>query len=131
MSQSAPRSDPPVPSLIAAGDSVCETINAAGRSAMVLACEHASNHVPQSLDGLGLSRDVLESHVAWDPGARDLAVALSERFDAPLVASKVSRLVYDCNRPPDVPSAVPERSEIYDIPGNSGLGAAEIEARHA
>ncbi len=98
---------------------------------MVLACEHASNHVPRSLGDLGLSPAVLESHVAWDPGARDLAVALSERFDAPLVASKVSRLVYDCNRPPDAPSAIPERSEIYDIPGNSGLSPAEIQARHA
>lgn len=89
---------------------------------VVILCEHATNRVPACLDGLGLSRDVLESHVAWDPGALGVARALRQRLSAVLISGNVSRLVYDCNRPPEAASAVPERSEVYDIPGNAGLG---------
>ncbi|MDU8929943.1 N-formylglutamate amidohydrolase [Alisedimentitalea sp. MJ-SS2] len=87
----------------------------------LILCEHASNRVPACLNDLGLSRDVLQSHVAWDPGALGVARALRKRLGAVLINSNVSRLVYDCNRPPEVDSAVPERSEVYDIPGNVNL----------
>ena len=36
----------------------------------------------------------------------------------------MSRLVYDCNRPLEAPSAVPEVSEAFVIPGNAGLSLA-------
>ena len=38
---------------------------------------------------------------------------------------KYSRLAYDCNRPPEAADAYPERSEIYDVPGNAGLSASD------
>lgn len=89
---------------------------------MLILCEHASNRIPACLHDLGLKRDTLDSHVAWDPGAQAVARSLQERMQAVLVSGAISRLVYDCNRPPDAPSAMPERSEVYDIPGNRGLG---------
>ena len=46
-----------------------------------------------------------------------------------MVAGTVSRLVYDCNRPPEAPSAIPERSERFDIPGNRGLTERQRAAR--
>ncbi|WP_208990669.1 N-formylglutamate amidohydrolase [Pseudovibrio sp. Tun.PSC04-5.I4] len=95
-----------------------ETINTGGSAPIVLVCEHASKTIPASLDGLGLSRKAAESHAAWDPGALAVALLLSKQLDAPLVAQRISRLVYDCNRPPEAPSAMPEKSEIYDVPGN-------------
>ena len=120
------RSDPV---LIEPGESACETINGAGASRIVLVCEHACNFIPPSLDGLGLSREVQNSHAAWDPGALGVARELSRILDAPLVASNISRLVYDCNRPPETPSAMPARSEIYDIPGNTNLNADSVRQR--
>lgn len=108
---------------------VVDVINPSGAGRFVLVCEHASNFVPADLNALGLSEDVLQSHVAWDPGAMAVALAMSDVLDAPLVAQNVSRLVYDCNRPPDVQSAIPETSEIYTIPGNSGLSRRDREAR--
>lgn len=96
-------------------------INAAGAAPVVLVCEHASNHIPAQLSSLGLSENVRKSHVAWDPGAMAVSKRLSVLLDAPLVASKISRLVYDCNRPPTAPGAMPIKSEIFDIPGNAGL----------
>lgn len=92
-----------------------------GTSGIVLVCEHASNHFPPDLEFLGLPPDMRQGHAAWDPGALSVAEALSHLLDAPLVAGGVSRLVYDCNRPPESPSAMLETSEGRDIPGNLGL----------
>lgn len=100
-----------------------------GDGAVLLLCEHASNHIPARYDGLGLTPDAAQSHAAWDPGARDLALHLAEALEAPLVAGTVSRLVYDCNRPPDAPSAMPEKSELIDVPGNRDLSRADRQER--
>ena len=53
--------------------------------------------------------------------------ALSRRLGAPAILQRYSRLVQDCNRPPDAPSAMPEVSELTAIPGNAGLTAEEIQ----
>jgi predicted N-formylglutamate amidohydrolase len=100
-----------------------------GRSPVVLVCEHASNFFPPELRGLGLEPAVRESHIAWDPGALPVAEAMARRLDATLVNARVSRLVYDCNRPPHAPDAMPARSEIFDVPGNASLDEAERALR--
>ncbi len=105
--------------------------NGAAGAPLVFVCEHASNHIPEKYGNLGLDEAVRESHVAWDPGASAVAHRLAEAFDAPLVESAVSRLVYDCNRPPEAPDAMPAKSEIHVIPGNRGLSDAERAARTA
>ena len=106
-----------------------ETLNAAGRGPVVLVCEHASNHIPAPFGDLGLQAAELDSHIAWDPGALGVAKAMSAALDAPLVAGRLSRLLYDCNRPPASPDAMPARSEIHDIPGNRNLSGTEKARR--
>ncbi len=106
-----------------------EIINPTARSGLVIVCEHAADFIPESLGGLGLSTAARSSHVAWDPGARDVALALSGALDAVLVAARVSRLVYDCNRPPHAQGAMPEKSEVFDIPGNRALTEEQARAR--
>lgn len=106
-----------------------ETLNPKGCGPVVLLCEHASNHIPARYNGLGLTAEEQNSHIAWDPGALAVAIALSQALDAPLVASRISRLVYDCNRPADAPSAMPEKSEMTQVPGNQTLTAAERAER--
>lgn len=103
--------------------------NPDGSSSVVLVCEHASHFIPDCFDGLGLSQQAGESHVAWDPGALAVATRMTVVLDAALIASDVSRLVYDCNRPPTAQDAIPERSEIYDIPGNKNLTQTDRDAR--
>ncbi len=103
--------------------------NASGSSSVVLVCEHASHHIPDSFDGLGLSAEARLSHAVWDPGAFPVAQELSRLLDATLVSSRVSRLVYDCNRPPSAPDAMPMRSEVIDVPGNMNLSPSDREAR--
>lgn len=104
-------------------------VNPHGASQVLLVCEHASNHVPPELFGLGASAETLASHAAWDPGAIEVAEAMSQELDATLVAAQVSRLVYDCNRPPDAASAMIARSEAHRIPGNESLDAQARQAR--
>lgn len=99
-------------------------------SEIVLICEHASKTMPKALGTMGLDAAKLASHIAWDIGAQRLAEMLSDRLDATLVSQRFSRLAYDCNRPPEAAGAYPERSEIYDVPGNVGLSARD-KARRA
>lgn len=106
-----------------------EVCNPAGTGQALILCEHASHYIPQEFHDLGMTPEDLESHAAWDPGARAVAGHLSRALDAPLVASRISRLVYDCNRPPEAPSAMPERSELIGVPGNAGLSQAQRDAR--
>lgn len=103
--------------------------NAQGRSAFVLVCEHASNHIPKRYAGLGLQAADLQRHIAWDIGAAALSRRLSALLDAPLILSGASRLLIDCNRPPGVPSSIPLVSEATIIPGNQGLTVGEAAAR--
>jgi predicted N-formylglutamate amidohydrolase len=110
-------------------DAVVEVLNAGGAAQVVVVCEHASHFIPPEFDDLGLSPEALTSHAAWDPGALPVAETMALALGAPLVASRVSRLVYDCNRPPDAPDAMPVRSEVIEIPGNAGLDDAGRAAR--
>lgn len=97
----------------------------------MLVCEHASAFIPEAMGNLGLSDAAAQSHAAWDPGAMAVAQRLSQSLNAVLVAATVSRLVYDCNRPPDAEGAMPARSEVIDVPGNVGLSEAERARRVA
>jgi predicted N-formylglutamate amidohydrolase len=67
--------------------------------ALVFACEHASKKVPRRFASLFAGKDaLLDSHRGWDPGALELARALSKRFEAPLFRGIVTRLLVDLNR---------------------------------
>lgn len=105
--------------------------NGTAASGIVFVCEHASPALPASAGNLGLSAEALSSHIAWDPGALAVARLLAEKLDGTLVYQRFSRLIYDCNRPPESPAAMPEKSEIFDIPGNRELTPAERYARTA
>lgn len=106
-----------------------QILNSGGRSPIVLVCEHASHVIPASFNHLGLPADMRKSHAAWDIGAMGLARRMSEKLDASLIAGAVSRLVYDCNRPPSAEDAMPARSEVIDIPGNASLSEAQRTER--
>jgi predicted N-formylglutamate amidohydrolase len=58
-----------------------------------------------------------------------VAERLSDMLDAALVMQRFSRLAYDCNRPPEAADAYPEKSEIFAVPGNRGLSAADKALR--
>ncbi|WBU61531.1 N-formylglutamate amidohydrolase [Paracoccus albus] len=114
----APHEPPPV-----------EVHNPDGQSDFVVICEHAGRRIPEALGNLGLKESDLTRHIAWDIGARDVAMTLADGLDAPLFMQRYSRLVCDCNRQPDVESFIPAISEATLIPGNSGISESDRDAR--
>src|SRR5712675_1761639 len=103
--------------------------NAAGRSPFLLTCDHYGRRIPLALRDLGLPASELTRHIAWDPGIAGVADVLSKDLGAHLIAQRYSRLVIDCNRPPDAASSIPRISEATVIPGNEGLARDAAEAR--
>lgn len=70
--------------------------------------------------------EILGSHAASDLGALGLAKSLGATLarscgGAELVHAPLSRLIYDLNRSPDRPDAVPAQSEVHSIPMNARL----------
>jgi predicted N-formylglutamate amidohydrolase len=111
------------------GREAVATVNPEGRGPFVLVCDHASNWVPGVLQALGLPPAELDRHIAWDPGALEVALGLSRLLDAPLVHATVSRLVLDVNRDPGHPGSVVTLSEDTVILGNRELAAPERARR--
>lgn len=96
---------------------------------VLLVCDHASNRIPAELDGLGLSDELLATHIGWDIGAGAVSKALGEALEVPVLQASTSRLVVDCNRRLDDPSAFPVKSDGVIVPGNQGLTEADRAAR--
>ncbi len=117
--------------LIRDDSDVVEVIGAQADGPVLILCEHASNHIPFRYAGLGLNAKARASHAAWDPGARAVALQLAKALASPMVAARISRLVYDCNRPPEAASAMPELSERIEVPGNRGLNEMQRAERVA
>ncbi len=98
-------------------------LNAHGAAPAVLLCDHASNAIPAALGDLGLDEAARSRHIAWDIGAADVTRHLAEILEAPAVLSGFSRLVVDCNRSHDDPTAMRQISDGTIVPGNRGLDA--------
>jgi predicted N-formylglutamate amidohydrolase len=103
--------------------------HATGRSPFLLTSDHYGRAIPRRLGDLGLPGSELERHIAWDVGIAGVAEALAKQLDAHLIAQRYSRLVIDCNRPPEAPSSVPRISEATIIPGNEAIAREAVETR--
>jgi predicted N-formylglutamate amidohydrolase len=105
--------------------------NAGGTSPLLLVADHAGNRIPRALGDLGVSEVERARHIGWDIGIAGVSRRLADALDAVLIQQNYSRLVIDCNRPPGVPSSIPEISEVTAIPGNVALSEAQKAARVA
>ena len=97
----------------------------------LVTCDHATNRVPDWVNGgdLGLPVADMERHIAFDIGAKGVALGLGAALDSPVITSDFSRLVIDPNRGADDPTLV---MQLYDgsiIPGNRHVGPAEVAER--
>ncbi|MEM9047876.1 MAG: N-formylglutamate amidohydrolase [Pseudomonadota bacterium] len=106
-----------------------ETVNIGGDPRLLITCDHASNRVPPEIGSLGLAAGEMARHIAFDVGARGVALALSAALNAPAVLSTVSRLVIDPNRSADDPTLVMEIADGALIPANRRMTTTEIARR--
>lgn len=113
----------------AAPASAVEQIAGAPDAGLLLVCDHASNAIPAEYADLGLPRQELARHIAYDIGAADVTRHLAKALHAPAILSTASRLLIDLNRGLDDPTLVMRLSDGAVVPGNRILTEAERSRR--
>ncbi len=100
-------------------------------SRIILVCDHASNHVPQWLNGgsLGLNGSDMGRHVAIDVGAAGVTRRLADILDASAVLSNFSRLVVDPNRGETDPTLIMQICDGSIVPANRTITPEDRERR--
>jgi predicted N-formylglutamate amidohydrolase len=71
-------------------DIAFEAIEGTHKSNLLLLYDHASNSLPDGWDGLGLSPERLEQHIAWDIGAAAVTRRLAQLLGAPALLTRYS-----------------------------------------
>jgi predicted N-formylglutamate amidohydrolase len=96
---------------------------------ILLLADHASNHVPDEFEQLGLPQAQFERHIGYDIGIAWVTERLAEAFSAPAILSQFSRLLIDPNRGADDPTLVMRIADGALIPGNATIDAQGIADR--
>lgn len=97
---------------------------------LILACDHASNHVPPDI-ALGVAEAEFGRHIAYDIGAAGVTRRLAALLGAPAILTNFSRLIIDPNRGRGDPTLVMRLSDGAVVPGNARIDAAGKAARLA
>ncbi len=106
-----------------------EIVNPHSQHPVLLVCEHAGQTIPQRLGNLGLAPGDIDRHIGWDVGAEAVARRIAAAIGCTCVIQHYSRLVIDCNRPPNASDSVPEISDGTEVPANRDLEPQAREAR--
>ncbi len=96
---------------------------------LVVLCEHASFSIPDEFKNLGLSKDVVESYLAYDPGVKEASGYIAEHFGCKCFCGNVSRLLIDLNRCSEDTDMVPEKRFGFKIDANINISAEEKNKR--
>jgi predicted N-formylglutamate amidohydrolase len=108
----------------------CEIIPGDPACGLVIACDHASNHVPPDID-LGVPASEFARHIAYDIGAAGVTRRLAAHLNAPAILTNFSRLIIDPNRGRSDPTLVMRLSDGAIVPGNARIDEAGKQARIA
>src|SRR5689334_19605318 len=76
-----------------------EIVEGAREAAAFLTCEHATQRMPPGWAWPDRDRRLVDTHWAFDPGARELTHELAKALDTTAVLSRYTRLLIDPNRP--------------------------------
>jgi predicted N-formylglutamate amidohydrolase len=65
----------------------------------VITCEHAGNAVPERYaQFFETASEEIQSHLGWDPGAREIGAFLAQHLEAPFYKCEATRLLVEPNR---------------------------------
>jgi predicted N-formylglutamate amidohydrolase len=101
-----------------------ETIPGDPARGLLILCDHASNHVPDDLDRLGVPDHEYARHIAYDIGAAAVTRHLAVQLGAPAILTRFSRLIIDPNRGRADPTLVMRLSDGAIVPGNARIDEA-------
>ena len=110
-------------------DPAVANIHRFGTQPFCVFVDHASNVVPNGFNDLGLEREDLQKHIAWDIGAEALGIELGRRLQAPTITCAFSRLFVDVNRHVDSTDLIPSISDGIEVPANIAMDSAEKQKR--
>ena len=96
---------------------------------IIFICDHASNFIPERYYNLGLSKIDLDTHIAYDIGAKNLTVNLAQTLHQNYFISNFSRLLIDPNRDLKDDSLILSDSFGTKIPGNKEIDIKERKLR--
>lgn len=102
-----------------------------GGAPFLVFADHASNAVPDDLNQLGLSPDILDTHIAFDIGSAATADSMAAALRGRVFRCGFSRLVLDVNRAENRADLIPPVSDSIPVPGNHGISQGDREARIA
>ena len=69
------------------------------KNTCIVTCEHAGNYIPRKFVELFSEEyEIVATHAAYDIGALSMAIIIANILQAPLIYTKVTRLIVDCNR---------------------------------
>ena len=88
-------------------DIAFEAIEGTHNSNLLLLYDHAGNSLPDGWDGLGLSPERLEQHIAWDIGAAAVTRRLAQLLGAPALLTRYSLIsLHGGGEPENLPHRV-------------------------
>ena len=99
------------------------------RYSILIIADHASNFIPEQYNNLGLSDQLIQSHIAYDIGVRKLSIELSKKLKAHLVYGSHSRLLVDLNRGVKDPTLISSISHGVKIIQNYQLSNSDKRFR--
>lgn len=92
-------------------------------------CDHATNHIPEQFNQLGLSERDFNRHIAWDIGAETLTRQFCKTYGSAGLLARFSRLLIDANRDAQSEGLIPCESDGTLVPGNQNLSDAQRNVR--
>ena len=60
---------------------------------IIFLCDHASNYIPKSYKSLGLPTKLLNSHISWDLGAKEICIRVSKALGQSYFHTNFSRII--------------------------------------
>ena len=100
------------------------------RGSFLIIVDHANNFIPSKYKNLGLSKNLTESHIAYDLSILNLSKRINVLLNSDIIYGEHSRLVIDLNRGQNDPTLIPSISDKKLIPGNIGISPREFNFRN-
>ena len=104
-------------------------MSAKNKKRILLIADHASNYIPGPLKNLGLQKNLLNSHIAYDLGVNELCLNLSKLLRSKYITGEFSRLIIDLNRDRLDPTLIPEIVDRKIIRKNINLNENDKRKR--
>ncbi len=96
---------------------------------VIFICDHASNFIPKKYNLLGLKKKYMSSHIAYDIGAREFCIEITNVLQQSCFLANFSRLLIDPNRDEYSNELILSSSAGIKIPGNLKINSKEKNLR--